>query len=427
MEELQPPAHLKSRRQREIWRKQQLDNMKARKKAHETQTPFRIAERSLQSSLPTPEQPPIVDFVDLDNNNRENREKIQEIELRYDLRRLCPLFGETDQDWTTRNLKAYIHTDVNGLIFIANPFTAAAQRKLVYHCLHNYTQSPNLSNLDAHYDIPTPGVWNLHATNRKSNNNNSDVDAIRRRESPKRQKTDDGYLNADQSNVDNQQPRPDNQSELKKSRDSALKPSDLVKKLRWVTLGYQYNWTTKVYDFDNPVEFPREAGDLSVAVAKAVEGLGYKVNNEYRWQNTYRGEDFIPEAGIVNYYQLKDTLMAHVDRSELNMEAPLISISLGHDCIYLIGGPTRNTSPTAIRLRSGDIMVMTGKGRSAYHGVPKVLPSAPTFLQPDIKDDQVDDWELYGEFINKARINLNIRQVNQRKQQCSQTEVKQQS
>jgi hypothetical protein len=116
MEELQPPAHLKSRRQKEIWRKQQLENMKTRKKAHETQTPFRIAERSLQSNLTTPDQPPIVDFTDLDNNTRENRDKIQQIELRYDLRRLCPLFGEIDEDWTAQSKRAYIHTDIEGTV-----------------------------------------------------------------------------------------------------------------------------------------------------------------------------------------------------------------------------------------------------------------------------------------------------------------------
>lgn len=192
--------------------------------------------------------------------------------------------------------------------------------------MYNYTQSPNLSNLDAHYDIPTPGVWNLHVTNRKSNNEDSNIASICRKESPKRQKTDDVYLLADQSNAYDQNPRSSNQKEPKKSSNTVLNPSELVKRMRWVTLGYQYNWTTKVYDFDNPVEFPREAGDLSIAVAKAVEGLGYKVNDEYRWQNTFQGENYIPEAGIVNYYQLKDTLMAHVDRSELNMEAPLISI-----------------------------------------------------------------------------------------------------
>jgi alkylated DNA repair protein alkB family protein 1 len=185
-----------------------------------------------------------------------------------------------------------------------------------------------LSNLDAHYDIPTPGIWNLHVKSQRDLKSDDEInnDVICRKVSPKRQKTDSSYLTAERSNVNGQKAKEENQDAAKNSRDLTLTPSDLVRKLRWVTLGYQYNWTTKVYDFDNPVDFPKEAGDLSVAVAKAVEGLGYKVNEVYQWQNTYKGDDFVPEAGIVNYYQLKDTLMAHVDRSEMNMEAPLVSI-----------------------------------------------------------------------------------------------------
>jgi hypothetical protein len=34
-----------------------------------------------------------------------------------------------------------------------------------------------------------------------------------------------------------------------------------------------------------------------------------------------------PDAGIVNFYQEKDTLMAHVDRSEVCATSPLVSIS----------------------------------------------------------------------------------------------------
>lgn len=34
-----------------------------------------------------------------------------------------------------------------------------------------------------------------------------------------------------------------------------------------------------------------------------------------------------PDTGIVNFYQTKDTLMGHVDRSELDPYRPLISIS----------------------------------------------------------------------------------------------------
>jgi alkylated DNA repair protein alkB family protein 1 len=33
-----------------------------------------------------------------------------------------------------------------------------------------------------------------------------------------------------------------------------------------------------------------------------------------QWQSW--ADDYEPDTGIVNYYQSKDTLMAHVDRSE---------------------------------------------------------------------------------------------------------------
>lgn len=42
---------------------------------------------------------------------------------------------------------------------------------------------------------------------------------------------------------------------------------------------------------------------------------------------TFFVEILEPDAGIVNFYQEKDTLMAHVDRSEVCATSPLVSIS----------------------------------------------------------------------------------------------------
>jgi len=57
-------------------------------------------------------------------------------------------------------------------------------------------------------------------------------------------------------------------------------------------------------------------------------------------------------------------------------------------------------------------MIMTGAGRSAFHGVPRVLEHVPSYLGPDVVDENLPDWKVYGEYISKSRINLNIRQVN---------------
>lgn len=100
-----------------------------------------------------------------------------------------------------------------------------------------------------------------------------------------------------------------------------LPPSQLIRKMRWITLGYQYHWPSKTYHFDQNAPFPEELCILSKAVVAAVDNDGDKGEFPY----PYPAEDFLAEAGVINYYQLKDRLMGHVDRSELNKHAPLVS------------------------------------------------------------------------------------------------------
>ena len=173
-----------------------------------------------------------------------------------------------------------------------------------------YSQAPNTSNLDTHYSIPTEGLWNFYEREhrgdlghdycvpRKQNNNNSK----------------NGYDSSSSESDEKPDPLPVETVPL-------LPPSQLIYKMRWVTLGYQYHWPTKTYHFDRRYDVPQEVDELTRAVVTAVEGVGHN-----GWKNTYCGADYRTEAGVVNYYQYRDTLMGHVDRSELNMQAPLISI-----------------------------------------------------------------------------------------------------
>ena len=49
--------------------------------------------------------------------------------------------------------------------------------------------------------------------------------------------------------------------------------------------------------------------------------------------------------------------------------------SFGQSCIFLIGGPTKETEPVPLFLHSGDICLMTGEARLSYHAVPRIYPS----------------------------------------------------
>lgn len=75
-----------------------------------------------------------------------------------------------------------------------------------------------------------------------------------------------------------------------------------------------------------------------------------------------------PDAVIVNYYHAGDTLNGHKDDVELDLRQPIVSVSVGADAVFLLGGETRDTPPVALLLRSGDVLVMSASARLCYHG-----------------------------------------------------------
>ncbi|TFK46433.1 hypothetical protein OE88DRAFT_1667831 [Heliocybe sulcata] len=103
--------------------------------------------------------------------------------------------------------------------------------------------------------------------------------------------------------------------------------------------------------------------------------------------------------------------MAHVDRSEVCATSPLVSVSLGNAAIFLIGGLTRDAEPTALLLRSGDVVIMSGPAcRRAYHGVPRILEDTlPGHL--DVQEEDDGEWRVYADYMRTSRINVNVRQV----------------
>jgi len=124
------------------------------------------------------------------------------------------------------------------------------------------------------------------------------------------------------------------------------------------------------------------------------------------------GEEFKPEAAIVNYYGPSDMLGGHVDDMEADWTKPIVSISLGCKCIFLLGGKTRDEVPTAMFLRSGDIVLMAGEAREHFHGVPRIFTeSDQQEISALVSQLSVEDDCFILDYIKNSRININIRQV----------------
>ncbi len=66
--------------------------------------------------------------------------------------------------------------------------------------------------------------------------------------------------------------------------------------------------------------------------------------------------------------------------------------SLGQSALFLIGGQSKQVSPVPLLLNSGDIVIMSGPSRLAYHGIPRVLPPSPLHPVPHcLHRDQLDN------------------------------------
>jgi len=78
---------------------------------------------------------------------------------------------------------------------------------------------------------------------------------------------------------------------------------------------------------------------------------------------------FAPDACLVNRYAPSTRLTLHQDRNEIDMTAPIVSVSLGLPATFLWGGAIRSDRPRRIALHHGDVMVWGGPARLSFHGV----------------------------------------------------------
>lgn len=191
-----------------------------------------------------------------------------------------------------------------------------------------------------------------------------------------------------------------NESFFATDTNAALQPKDpamhrplniaqmLRRKLRWITLGGQYDWTAKAYPSEQPPAFPQDIAGLLRAFFPTVNA----------------------QAAIVNLYTPGDTLSVHRDVSEA-CDRDLISISIGCDALFLVGNEDGSRTAT-IRLHSGDAVLMSGPSRYAWHAVPRVIaetcPNALSDWPGTSPDPRIQQWTGW---LRSKRINLNVRQM----------------
>lgn len=92
------------------------------------------------------------------------------------------------------------------------------------------------------------------------------------------------------------------------------------------------------------------------------------------------GEARQPDCCLVNWYGPGAKMGLHQDRDEGDFSAPVVSISLGDEALFRMGGVDRAEGTQSVWLRSGDVVVMGGAARLAWHGVDRVRHGSSTLL-----------------------------------------------
>lgn len=84
------------------------------------------------------------------------------------------------------------------------------------------------------------------------------------------------------------------------------------------------------------------------------------------------GVDRDPQCCLVNWYGQGARMGLHQDRDEADFTMPVVSISLGDAALFRVGGPERGGPTRSVWLSSGDVAVLGGAARLAYHGIDRV-------------------------------------------------------
>lgn len=82
------------------------------------------------------------------------------------------------------------------------------------------------------------------------------------------------------------------------------------------------------------------------------------------------------DAVLVNLYRPGARMGLHRDEDEADFTFPVLSISLGDTALFRIGGLTRKAPTRSLRLASGDVCLLAGEARLAWHGVDRIIPGS---------------------------------------------------
>jgi alkylated DNA repair protein (DNA oxidative demethylase) len=145
----------------------------------------------------------------------------------------------------------------------------------------------------------------------------------------------------------------------------------------------------------------RSGKQMSVRMTSAGKYSWYSDQNGYRYETRHPsgvawpeiptdilqlwhdvvGSKRDPDICLINYYPENANMGLHQDCDEADFNWPVLSVSLGDDALFRVGNTERGGKTESIWLNSGDVALIGGDARLAYHGIDRLKFGSSTLLQ----------------------------------------------
>ena len=87
-----------------------------------------------------------------------------------------------------------------------------------------------------------------------------------------------------------------------------------------------------------------------------------------------------PDTCLVNYYGEGARMGLHQDRDEADNSHPVLSLSLGDEALFRVGNLDRGGRTESVWLASGDVAILEGRARLAFHGIDRIRFGSSSLL-----------------------------------------------
>ncbi|EFA85989.1 hypothetical protein PPL_01222 [Heterostelium album PN500] len=211
----------------------------------------------------------VLDYRNIDSNTEVNKERI--IDCTQSLFDYSSVSSDTSYYSHPSTWRVYGLKDYPGFYFIPSVFNVKQQRKWIKDALEHYAEPPNNTNLNIFYG-EVKDLWS-----------NAQSEYIELHDQLAKQLS----LNDNDENVNEQQGEEVDKKKRPLDKNGEELPTyrTLLDKLAWATLGYQFQWTPRIYSEEFHEAFPQDLQDLVTHIAKAT-----------------KYDPYVPEAATINFY-----------------------------------------------------------------------------------------------------------------------------